>query len=117
MDQLPGSAPQVSDLDVLLDFVKESRGFDFTGYKRSGIERRVAKRMNEVGIEAGSYDDYTDYLELHGEEFVELFNALLINVTGFFRDPQTWEHLATDVIPALLANRPPDSQLRVWCAG
>ncbi|MHB8694970.1 MAG: CheR family methyltransferase [Solirubrobacteraceae bacterium] len=117
MEQMPGSATPVSDLDVLLDFIKESRGFDFTGYKRSGIERRVAKRMNEVGIAAGSYDDYTDYLELHGEEFVELFNALLINVTGFFRDPQTWEHLATDVIPALLANRPPDSQLRVWCAG
>ena len=65
-------------LDALLEFVKETRGFDFTGYKRSSIERRVAKRMAAVGAER--YDDYVDYLELHGEEFAELFNTLLINV-------------------------------------
>ncbi|HEY1518572.1 MAG TPA: CheR family methyltransferase [Solirubrobacteraceae bacterium] len=102
-------------LDELLSFVKEARGFDFTGYKRPTIERRVAKRMAAVGPER--YDDYVDYLELHGEEFVELFNALLINTTGFFRDPQTWEYLATDVVPLVLAARAPDSPLRVWCAG
>ncbi len=102
-------------LDELLEFVKRTRGFDFTGYKRSSIERRVAKRMSEVAVE--SYDDYVDYLELHGEEFAELFNTLLINVTGFFRDPQTWEHLASDIVPQLVAARAPDGPLRVWCAG
>ena len=44
-------------LDVLLDFVKRTRGFDFTGYKRSSLERRVAKRMASVG--SASYDDYS----------------------------------------------------------
>ena len=102
-------------LETLLEFVKESRGFDFTGYKRSTIERRVAKRMATVGVER--YDDYLDYLELHGEEFAELFNTLLINTTGFFRDPQTWEYLATDIAPQLLAARADDSPIRVWCAG
>jgi two-component system, chemotaxis family, CheB/CheR fusion protein len=102
-------------LDALLEFVRDTRGFDFTGYKRSTIQRRVAKRMTEVGVEV--YDDYVDYLELHPEEFEELFNALLINTTGFFRDPQTWEYLATEIAPQLLAARPPDSALRVWCAG
>jgi two-component system CheB/CheR fusion protein len=102
-------------LDALLGFVKESRGFDFTGYKRSTIQRRVAKRMAAVGAER--YDDYLDYLELHSEEFAELFNTLLINTTGFFRDPQTWEYLATDIAPQLLAARPPEGPLRVWCAG
>jgi two-component system CheB/CheR fusion protein len=109
-------APSASDtLDALLEFVKSSRGFDFTGYKRSSIERRVAKRMSEVGVER--YDDYIDYLELHGEEFAELFNTLLINVTSFFRDPQTWEHLATEVLPGLIESRPEDAPLRIWCAG
>jgi len=102
-------------LDALLEFVRDTRGFDFTGYKRSTIQRRVAKRMSAVGAER--YDDYTDYLELHAEEFAELFNTLLINTTGFFRDPETWEYLATDVTPQLLASRAPDSPLRVWCAG
>jgi two-component system CheB/CheR fusion protein len=102
-------------LDALLSFVKDTRGFDFTGYKRSTIQRRVAKRMAAVGVER--YDDYLDYLELHGEEFAELFNMLLINTTGFFRDPPAWEYLATEIVPLLLAARAPDSPLRVWCAG
>ncbi len=102
-------------LDELLEFIKESRGFDFTGYKRASIERRVAKRMSDVGVER--YEEYMDYLELHGEEFAELFNTLLINVTGFFRDPQTWEHLATEILPQLLSTIGPDAPIRVWCAG
>jgi two-component system, chemotaxis family, CheB/CheR fusion protein len=102
-------------LDALLEFVKDTRGFDFTGYKRSTIQRRVAKRMTSVGAER--YDDYVDYLELHAEEFAELFNTLLINTTGFFRDPQAWEFIATEIAPQLLAARAADSALRVWCAG
>jgi two-component system CheB/CheR fusion protein len=111
------SNPQVADqsVDGLLEFVKESRGFDFTGYKRSSIQRRVTKRMGEVGV--GGYDDYIDYLQLHADEFVELFNTLLINVTDFFRDPQTWEYLAEEIVPQLIAARPADSPLRVWSAG
>ena len=101
--------------DALLDFVKEARGFDFTGYKRSTIQRRVAKRMAAVGVER--YDEYLDYFEVNGAEYVELFNMLLINTTGFFRDPQTWEYLASEIAPQLLADRAPDSPLRVWCAG
>ena len=104
-------------LDALLEFVRDSRGFDFTGYKRSSIERRVVKRMSEVGLASGAYGDYVDYLEMHSEEFAELFNTLLINVTSFFRDPQTWEHIATNVVPQLLSSRPPDAPLRIWCAG
>jgi two-component system, chemotaxis family, CheB/CheR fusion protein len=102
-------------LEALLTFVKETRGFDFTGYKRSTIQRRVAKRMAAVGAER--YDDYLDYLELHGEEFAELFNTLLINTTGFFRDPQTWEYVANEVVPQLLSAREPEEPIRVWSAG
>jgi two-component system CheB/CheR fusion protein len=102
-------------IGTLLDFVKQSRGFDFTGYKRSSIERRVDKRMAEVGVQG--YDDYIDYLQLNPGEFSELFNTLLINTTAFFRDPQAWKILAEGVVPQLLAARPPDSPMRVWSAG
>jgi two-component system, chemotaxis family, CheB/CheR fusion protein len=102
-------------LDTLLEFVKQARGFDFTGYKRSSIERRVAKRMGEVGV--GSYEEYVDYLQLNPEEFAELFNTLLINTTGFFRDAMAWDLLAKDVLPQLLAARPDDHPLRIWTAG
>src|SRR5262249_16917675 len=45
------------------------------------------------------------------------FNTILINVTGFYRDPPTWEYLAQEVIPQLIERRPSDAPLRVWCAG
>ena len=102
-------------LEELLTFIRDTRGFDFTGYKRSSIERRIAKRMGDLGVER--YDDYVDHLELHPEEFAQLFNTILINVTGFYRDPPTWELLAQEVIPELIARRPSDAPLRVWCAG
>ncbi|HEV7174664.1 MAG TPA: CheR family methyltransferase [Solirubrobacteraceae bacterium] len=102
-------------LDGLLEFVNQTRGFDFTGYKRSSIQRRVAKRMAEVGVEG--YDEYIDRLELHPDEFVELFNTVLINVTAFFRDPPAWEYLASSVLPDLIGSRPNDSPIRVWSAG
>jgi two-component system CheB/CheR fusion protein len=103
------------ELDALLEFVKDSRGFDFTGYKRSSIHRRIAKRMSEVGVDR--YEDYIDYLQLHGEEFAQLFNTLLINVTAFFRDPQTWEYLADEIAPQLVAAGPAGAAVRVWCPG
>jgi two-component system CheB/CheR fusion protein len=102
-------------LDGLLDFVKQSRGFDFTGYKRSSIERRVGKRMSEVGVDG--YENYIDYLQLHTEEFAELFNTLLINTTAFFRDPATWDVMAREVVPQLLSARADDAPIRVWSAG
>lgn len=100
---------------ALLDFLKRHRGFDFTGYKRASLERRVSKRMAEIGVEG--YGDYTDYLEVHPGEFTSLFNTILINVTSFFRDAQTWTYLEQQLLPEMLAARPPDARFRVWCAG
>lgn len=101
--------------EALLEHLKSSRGFDFTGYKRSSLMRRVDRRMVQVGV--GSYADYLDYLELHGDEFTALFNTILINVTGFFRDPEAWDYLRRDVLPALLAAKSSGQPLRLWSAG
>jgi two-component system CheB/CheR fusion protein len=101
-------------LESLLGFLKENRGFDFTGYKRSTLERRIEKRMQEVGIE--THSEYTDYLEVHPEEFEALFNTILINVT-FFRDAETWDSLRDQLLPELLERRADSGGFRVWCAG
>jgi two-component system, chemotaxis family, CheB/CheR fusion protein len=102
-------------LQELLDYLKRSRGFDFSGYKKSTLSRRIEKRMATVGVT--SFDDYQDYLEVNPREFTELFNTILINVTSFFRDPPAWDCLTTDVIPRLLQEHPDDQPLRVWSAG
>lgn len=78
--------------EALLDYLKRTRGFDFSNYRRSTLLRRVQKRMGEVGTI--SFEDYQDYLEVHAEEFARLFDHALINVTSFFRDEEAWGFLA-----------------------
>src|SRR3954463_8095437 len=101
-------------LEVLLEHLKRSRGFDFTGYKRTSLERRVRKRMEEVGV--SDYTAYLDYLEVQPDEFPALFDTVLINVTGFFRDPPAWDYYRDEIVPRLLEGLGPDDPIRVWCA-
>ncbi|HYZ30397.1 MAG TPA: CheR family methyltransferase [Thermoleophilaceae bacterium] len=103
------------DLQDLLDYLKRSRGFDFSAYKRTTVSRRIEKRMAVVN--SPSFADYQDYLEVNPQEFTELFNTILINVTSFFRDQAAWEFLSHDVVPRLLESSPTDQAVRVWSAG
>jgi two-component system CheB/CheR fusion protein len=98
----------------LLAYLKESRAFDFTGYKRASLMRRVRHQMHQVGAE--NFDDYHDYLQVHPDEFTALFNTILINVTGFFRDEDPWSYLSSTVLPMVLEDNPHDA-IRVWSAG
>ena len=103
------------NVEGLLTYLKEARGFDFSGYKRTGLLRRIRHRMAQLGV--SEYSAYIDRLEVDADEFTMLFNTILINVTGFLRDPEAWEVLRTDVIPTLLAERADTDPIRVWCAG
>jgi two-component system, chemotaxis family, CheB/CheR fusion protein len=104
-----------SEFDDLLLMVKETRGFDFTGYKRSTLMRRIRRRMDARGVT--SVSEYRDYLELEPEEFSRLFDSLLINVTGFFRDPPAWQALREEVFPELASAKSARRPVRVWSAG
>lgn len=103
------------DFDDLLLMVKETRGFDFTGYKRSTLQRRVHRRMALVNL--STFAEYRDYLELQPAEFDMLFDSMLINVTSFFRDPLAWQALGDRVLPELLSSKSSKSPIRVWSAG
>jgi two-component system CheB/CheR fusion protein len=100
--------------EEFLGYLRESRGFDFTGYKRPSLVRRVDHRMTAVGL--AEYDEYIDFLQVHPEEFDELFNTILINLTSFFRDPDAWRQLRQTIIPELISRRGTEG-LRVWSAG
>jgi two-component system CheB/CheR fusion protein len=108
------SAPD-GDFEALLEFLRDSRGFDFTGYKRPSLMRRVRHRMDQVGI--AGFSDYQDFLTLNSDEFTALFDTILINVTGFFRDPDAWASLGTELLPEMLGSRHPEAPIRVWSAG
>lgn len=100
--------------EALLDYIKQNRGFDFTGYKRSSLIRRVDKRMHLVGVEG--YAEYLDYLQVHPDEFAHVFNMILINVTEFFRDTPAWEMLRTEILPKILESCE-GKPIRIWSAG
>src|SRR5262245_23954914 len=101
--------------EELLEYIKANRGFDFTGYKRPSLLRRITKRMQAIDVE--SFPDYQVYLESHPQEFAELFDTILINVTSFFRDPAAWEYLRTEIVPLVATTRRMDEDIRVWTPG
>src|SRR5215510_2982110 len=102
------------ELEQLLIHLKDTRGFEFTAYKRSTLTRRIEKRLAAVGVE--SYSDYLDYLEVHQDEFTQLFNSILINVTAFFRDHETFDYLRSTVVPKVIASSN-SADIRIWSAG
>ena len=101
-------------LEALLVHLQSSRGFDFHGYKRVSLARRISRRMTMLGI--ATYGDYLDFIQVHPDEIPQLFNMVLINVTAFYRDPAAWEALSKH-IEGILAARAADSPIRVWSAG
>ncbi|WP_406505660.1 CheR family methyltransferase [Streptomyces sp. NBC_00212] len=102
-------------LEDLLRFIRDARGFDFTGYKRSTLGRRIRKRMGDAGVH--DYADYQDLLETDADEFRTLFNTILINVTSIFRDAEAWALLQREVVPEVITNVAPEDEIRVWSAG
>jgi two-component system, chemotaxis family, CheB/CheR fusion protein len=107
--------PQSSDFERLVEYLRENRGFDFGGYKRATLVRRVDKRMTQAGVK--DYSGYIDYLQMHPEEFGALFNTILINVTGYFRDAPAWDYLRDEILPKIIASKERYEPIRVWSAG
>jgi two-component system CheB/CheR fusion protein len=106
--------PRDPELEALLEFLRDERGFDFTGYKRPSLSRRIAKRMHAVKVEG--FASYQSYLEQHPDEFAALFDTILINVTSFFRDAPAWEYVRAEIAPRIVANRDGDP-IRIWSTG
>jgi two-component system CheB/CheR fusion protein len=103
------------EFESLLAFIRDERGFDFTGYKRPSLQRRIAKRMQEVGVDG--FADYQTRLAANGDEFVQLFNTILINVTSFFRDEVAWDFLGDEILPKILEAKEENEPIRIWSTG
>lgn len=102
-------------LKRVLFIIQMHNGHDFSLYKKATIYRRIESRMRVCHIQ--DMDEYVHYLQRNATEVETLFKALLINVTGFFRDPEAFEVLENQVIPELLAEKPEGYNLRIWIPG
>ncbi|HEX8230622.1 MAG TPA: CheR family methyltransferase [Chloroflexia bacterium] len=115
--ELPELVEQPPDVvEHILSLVKKQASIDFRQYKPSTILRRISRRM--VVTRTATLNDYTEYLEAHPEEVIELSKAFLIKVTEFFRDPEAFEFLKTSVLPDMIEEgRARGNVLRLWSAG
>ncbi len=85
---------------------------DFTGYKKPTVLRRVQRRMGLNQLT--SIAEYARLLRQNPTEVSALADDLMIHVTGFFRDPEIWEALRTQVVQPLVAERADDGAIRAW---
>ncbi|MBS3765842.1 PAS domain-containing protein [Candidatus Bipolaricaulota bacterium] len=102
-------------LPEIFKLIRERTGHDFTNYKTTTIRRRIERRMAVGQME--SIGRYHQFLRESRTEAEELFKDLLITVTNFFREPETFASLKEAVLPDLLDDRPRDSSFRIWVPG
>ena len=103
------------DLARIFSLLQSSSGVDFTFYKHATLKRRILRRMALLKME--DTKDYIKHLQDNATEVEALYHDVLINVTGFFRDPETFEALREKVYPEITKNRGPQSPIRVWVPG
>jgi diguanylate cyclase (GGDEF)-like protein len=95
--------------------LRKQHGIDFSKYKEATISRRVSRRI--AMMKCRDIDEYADRLENNPSEVDDLYHDLLIGVTSFFRDPEVFQFLETNVIPLMVRSRSSRDPLRVWVPG
>jgi two-component system CheB/CheR fusion protein len=111
------SIPATPGLTDIIELLRNETPHDFRLYKPGTLQRRVERRMGLAKIAHAAMPSYLDLLSKDAAERDLLAADLLINVTAFFRDPKTFDLLASDVIPELVRDHDDDQPLRVWIAG
>jgi two-component system CheB/CheR fusion protein len=114
----PAAAPtQMTEnmLKKVFVLLRSQTGHDFSQYKPSTIHRRIERRMAVHQITAA--EGYVKYLQQTPIEVEALFRDLLIGVTNFFRDPEAFQALEEQIIPAIFSGKPEGGVVRVWSAG
>src|SRR3954466_8579399 len=99
------------ELRLLLDAVYHHYGYDFRGYARGSIKRRIWRRVLEEDLQSISG---LQERVLHDSAAMDrLLLDLSISVTSMFRDPSFYTAMRDKVVP-LLRTYP---YLRIWNAG
>lgn len=102
-----------AEFERLTRRLSAASGMSLEVYKDKCLRRRIAVRMRACG--AASYDEYLAFLERNSDELHRLQDALTINVTRFYRNPETWDALRAGPLPECWAAR--EGKLRIWSAG
>ena len=102
-------------IDAIYQLFRRHHDIDFSVYKDNTVLRRIYRRVAIVG--AASIDEYARKLHDEPQELDALYSDLLIGVTQFFRDPETYSLLSENIFPELVHNRELNEPIRAWIAG
>jgi len=101
-----------SALEKVVIVLRSQTGHDFSLYKKTTIYRRIERRMGLHQIK--KINNYVRFLQENPQEVDLLFRELLIGVTNFFRDPEAWAQLKTEVWPSIFSRHVSNNALRAW---
>ncbi|HXE54223.1 MAG TPA: chemotaxis protein CheB [Tepidisphaeraceae bacterium] len=102
-------------LQKIFLMLRKATGVDFTHYKLPTIRRRLQRRM--VLHKVTGVDQYVKHLQQNPGEVRALYQDILIHVTRFFRDPETFETLRTTVYPKIVQGHDTSRPVRIWVPG
>ena len=99
----------------LFSLLKSNFKVDFSHYKEAFLNRRIKRRMVLNHID--NIKEYSEYVHKHPDELQKLFDDLLVGVTNFFREPNTFALLKEKVLPELVKGKTNQQAIRVWIIG
>ena len=102
-------------MDAIFCLLRADCGIDFSHYKPTTVLRRIDRRL-QINRSL-DLDQYVEQLRSEPRELNLLYKDLLIGVTRFFRDPEVFDRLRSEVIPNILAKVPATDEIRAWVAG
>ncbi len=115
MDSSPKNTEQlyisVEDKDILLNFLLEKWGLDFTNYSEASVRRRVAKLLNEFNLK--NIEELIEYLTNYPSGRKIFLEKFTVNVTEMFRDPFFFEKLKQFIFPLFEGKE----IVNIWSAG
>lgn len=111
MQQLPEAD---GTLNKVFQILSQRTGTDFSNYKSATIGRRLAKRLVSLNLE--NLDDYLAILKNDPKEVDEMFNTILIGVTSFFRDKESFEAIEKE-IRKIISGQNNEQSIRIWIPG
>ena len=112
----PDETRQQHGLEKIIVLLRARTGHDFSHYKSNTLCRRIERRMGLHQLDTLS--GYIQFLRSNPQEVDLLFQELLIGVTNFFRDPDSWEALERQVLIPMIQGAPPAGRtLRAWVVG
>jgi two-component system, chemotaxis family, CheB/CheR fusion protein len=109
------TAGEPEEVNQILNLVRRHSGVDFSQYKPNTLRRRIRRRIALHKL--ATFPEYLAYLQHHAEEAEALYQDILISVTSYFRNPDAFEALKTEVFPRLFKNRSREDPVRVWVLG